>query len=1026
MPHVVFLASSRSHAGRVRAMVADLCPDLAPKVSVVTIYGLAHSVTTALEERPPMLLPAARQDAHVRELLRGDSVSWPQELGQARFTDRFATQVREQVSLLSRLGLTPGEVMSRGRAAGREDWVGLGQFYEQYLATLALSGECDYVGLVSRACELLSQEDIIARFRPDGSLVLVDDAEDLDETHLRLVKALVNPTTPVILAADLDAQIDEFRGAKWRGLLEVVGHWGDEGQGMDMVVLPSRLPGAIASACADVRRRIPVPAGLKSLATAYRDLPRNTRGRVRVYEAGDSEEEIRLIADTVREFYSAGRAWEDMAVLVRKKSQVASFAQGLEISGVPVAVSGDEVRANQSGVVQVLLCAARWAVTGEQPVGSALRALAVSPLGGMDIASVSAVERHFSHVVSGEVPDHLAVGFLAGAQETLPLAQRVERARGSGDIHQVLWSLWVGSGWDQGLRVQAEGVGPQARMANRDLDAVGEMFRQASAFTGASAEAGLHGLWAVVASAEIPQDLPRPSLLVSRGVRVTTVHRAKGESWPLVVVAGVQSGVWPARGLPAPVVSLTGLDDRIDESGRWESAEMRLAWVACSCATQELVVTSVASGEDRPSAWVGAIRAERVQGLRESADPMDGGRSVVPAPKTPTALIAELRRKGGAGASPGLQAAARTRLVALARTDSEADPDSWWGVARSDEVGEEAPSPGKSATFCGNDVPRPDQMTRAGARFSFSPSTVEALLTCPRKWWLENRGGGARPAAFDTSAGSLFHRVIAENGDASATDLVSRLGEEWPSIAVNAPWLSAPLREKYEVALERFVRWRDRENKQGWHHMASEAGFSGLVDVANQSGEVHFTVALHGRIDWLESDDEGNIRVADFKTGKVVPTAAKAEVNVQLGIYQLAVAQGLIEFGEGSGQSWGADLVYVTPDSPLASGLPTVRHQGPLARMRRGGDHDSVEEGDGGVSADEESAPEDGWSKGLSQDWRCKIGQVSHYETRVHHQLAVACAIVEEGEFPALVNDGCRHCAVRVGCPLSHGRRSPR
>ena len=999
-PHVLFLASSRSQAARVRALMASLSPWSASQITVVTTYGLAQSVVNAVGDRPVTLLTAARQDAHVRELLRSDALMWPDALGQARLTDRFAAQVREQVAILSRLGLTPQEVIQRGQDSGREDWGGLGAFFEQYLATLALSGECDYVGLVSRACDLAQISGNVERFRPSGSLILVDDAEDLDETHLRLVEMLVDSSTPIRLATDVDAQIDEFRGARWRGLFEVVEEWGKEGKDVSQIVLPSRLPGAIARACQTLRGRIPVPPGLRLVARDYRGLPDNGRGRVHVMVARDDEDEVRAIADTLRIFFSRGGAWEDMAVLVRKKSQVATFAQSLEFLGIPIALSGEEIRANQSGAVRTLLAGAEWVITGEVPRGAVLRSLAQSPLGKMDIALVSAVERRFAHVVSESDP--LLAGCVAGSDETAVLVGRIAKAREGLDIHEILWSLWISSGWDKSLREQAEGVGVSARLANRDLDAVGELFRQASGFTGADPEIGFHGLQGLVNSAEIPEDLPRASVLASRGVRVTTAHRAKGESWPLVVVAGVQAGVWPARGLPAPILSLSGLDERIGESGRVESTEMRLAWVACTCATEQLMITAVASGEERPSAWVDTIEAERVHSRGEVVEGQPSGK--VRVPLDAVGLIAQLRRQASSGTS-ALQVAARARLVDLASTYAHADPSSWWGVSPSVED---------------NAVDLNER--KDSVRLSFSPSTVEALLACPRKWWLETKGGGARPSTFATSAGSLFHRLIAENPDASAAILISRLGEEWPSIAVNAEWMTSALREKYEAALERFVRWRDHQSQEGWHHVGSEADFGGQIRIANRSHVVDYTVTLHGRIDWLAQNESGNVRVADFKTGKAVPSQKQAQSNVQLGIYQLALAQGLIESFGGPRQPSGAELVYVSPADVPASGMPVVRQQSALDYLSEG--VPSSLGGDGGVPSTEISDGDDDWSAALSGEWRDKIGGPTDYDTTVHHQLAVACAIVEEATFPAVSSTACRLCAVQAGCPLPQGRRT--
>ncbi len=48
-------------------------------------------------------------------------------------------------------------------------------------------------------------------------------------------------------------------------------------------------------------------------------------------------------------------------------------------------------------------------------------------------------------------------------------------------------------------------------------------------------------------------------------------------------------------------------------------------------------------------------------------------------------------------------------------------------------------------------------------------------------------------------------------------------------------------------------------------------------------------VRVKGRMDRLEQDGEGTIRVVDLKTGRTVPTKPALERHVQLAIYQRAI-----------------------------------------------------------------------------------------------------------------------------------------
>src|SRR5690606_25994857 len=95
------------------------------------------------------------------------------------------------------------------------------------------------------------------------------------------------------------------------------------------------------------------------------------------------------------------------------------------------------------------------------------------------------------------------------------------------------------------------------------------------------------------------------------------------------------------------------------------------------------------------------------------------------------------------------------------------------------------------------------------------------------------------------------------------------------------------------------------------------------LELATDAGPVR----LRGRVDRIERDSAGRVRIVDVKTGKNPPSGEEARTNRQRGIYQRAVerdALGGVSAAEGAG---GAALVYLgTP-----SRGPAERSQPPLA-----------------------------------------------------------------------------------------------
>src|SRR5687767_1746759 len=158
------------------------------------------------------------------------------------------------------------------------------------------------------------------------------------------------------------------------------------------------------------------------------------------------------------------------------------------------------------------------------------------------------------------------------------------------------------------------------------------------------------------------QQLPADSLAGSgdRGeaVRLLTAHASKGQEWDVVMVAGVQEGVWPDLRLRG---SLLGSEQLVDEVSQRVTPgakaqrmaqttallreERRLFHVATTRARHGVIATAVdsgavggAEGEERPSRFLHEL-------LRQAADPPSG-----PPPADPTPPGAP--PPGGPGGGP--------------------------------------------------------------------------------------------------------------------------------------------------------------------------------------------------------------------------------------------------------------------------------------------------------------------------------------------------------------------------------------
>ena len=76
------------------------------------------------------------------------------------------------------LGMDPVDVAEAGEAAGRPEWVGAGEFFEEYLDVLDAEGVLDYAELVHRCRILLADPEIVRRLRAELDWVFVDEYQD--------------------------------------------------------------------------------------------------------------------------------------------------------------------------------------------------------------------------------------------------------------------------------------------------------------------------------------------------------------------------------------------------------------------------------------------------------------------------------------------------------------------------------------------------------------------------------------------------------------------------------------------------------------------------------------------------------------------------------------------------------------------------------------------------------------------------------------------------------------------------------
>ncbi|MGW2328966.1 ATP-dependent helicase [Streptomyces sp. NPDC001700] len=960
------LTFSRKAAVELRdRMAARLGGVTGPRAT--TFHSFCYALVRAHQDvdlftDPLRLLSGPEQDVVVRELLAGQadleragraSVRWPDDLRACLTTRGFADEVRAVLARSRELGLGPRALGEFAARTGRPDWGAAADFLAEYLDILDAQGVLDYAELVHRAVLLAERPEVAAELAARYDVVFVDEYQDTDVAQTRLLRALAGHGKTLVAFGDPDQSIYAFRGADVNGIL---GFRDDfpraDGRPAPVEVLTtSRRSGArLLAATRLITGRMPLTRLPAHAVRAHRELTAaRDGGRVEVFTYPTTGAELDNVADILRRAHlEDGVPWSEMAVLVRAGGRsLPGLRRALTSAGVPIEVDGDDIPLRHEPAVAPLLTALRAAATAALPDSGGLTAalgvetaltLLTSPLGSMDAADLRKLGRALreeeraagqpvprpSDVLLAEAlaaPERLAVhdpAYARGAQRLgLLLRKALESLAGGGTAEQALWELWDGTPWPGRLEGAAQRGGAGGRNADRDLDAVCALFETAARAEERTGGRGALNFLDQLDAQDIAADTLSRRVARPDAVRLMTAHRSKGLEWRLVVVAGVQEGLWPdlrRRGslLEADRIGRDGLAEPLTP-GALLAEERRLFYVAATRARDRLVVTAVKAASDdgdQPSRFLtelGVTPADVTQRPRR--------------PLSVAALVAELRATTvDPDTSDALREAAAERLARLAALRDEdgrplvpaAHPSSWWGLYEPTH----------------SEVPLRDR----DRPVALSGSALDQLVnTCSLQWFLGREVKADAPSTAAQGFGNVVHvladEVASGRTPADLAVLMERLDSVWDALAFDAPWKSRQEKEHARAALERFLRWHVME-RGGRTAVASEHGF----DVTLEADA--YQVRIRGSMDRVEADAEGRAYVVDFKTGKQSVTRGEVAHHPQLAVYQLAVREGAVDglFGDARPEPGGAELVQLRQAAPKKEGgeaAPKVQAQDP-------------------------------------------------------------------------------------------------
>jgi DNA helicase II / ATP-dependent DNA helicase PcrA len=440
--------------------------------------------------------------------------------------------------------------------------------YALYEAGLSRCGALDFGDLIYRLVAALERDEAL-RNELQGRFehVLVDEFQDTNHVQYRLLRALCAGHRNLCVVGDDDQSIYRWRGADRRNILD----FRDEFPGAEVVKLEQNYRSTqriLRVAHAVIARN--VDREPKELWTE------NTEGpRVLSVRCDDERDEARMMVRAVRELGAEGRSLADMVVFYRIHAQSRVLEEALRAANVPYQVVGG-MRFYDRAEVKDALAYLRAIHNPDDDV-SLLRVINTPArcIGKSTIERLLDLAARRGSGVWGALEAAVGEGALGGA-----VARKLEPF----------------VGLVRGLRqLVAEGV---------RLSELGEAVVERTGYAPTlrnedtpEADARLMNLKELVGSlAEFEEEAEDPSLatfleLVSlqssvdemgaEGDRLTlmTVHAAKGLEFPVVMVAGLEEGMFPFRGFESD-----GQDEELEE-------ERRLAYVAMTRAKDRLILS---------------------------------------------------------------------------------------------------------------------------------------------------------------------------------------------------------------------------------------------------------------------------------------------------------------------------------------------------------------------------------------------------------------------------------------------------
>lgn len=884
-----------------------------------TIPSLAFAILRhqALETKSalPELISGSEQDAMLEELLelaasdKDFVASLPKNITRGSLKlSGFRTELRDLISVAIEYSIAPADLVGKApKGMLKEEWQVAAVLYQRYLEELSQERNThryDPASLLTEATSLITSGKVPTELR-ELRLILVDDAQELTPASTKFLAALSGLGASVVLFGDPDVATLGFRfsdpealthlnrdlakaaGKEPKSIVITAEH---KAHGVQIQQVLSHVTSRIGASLAGLQRKVALADGFgEHVFTKVFALQ------------GD---EHAWLAHQLRSEHLNNRVdWRDMAVVARSVNELVELENALAAESVPVRLIGAKSALKDEFGAAAMLELLHWAIidpsVGEREISYEVATeLMLSPIAGFDPVSLRRLRRILRAY-------ELSMG---GVRSSRELLADLFKARGSAadlptfqgeqahkfitlffelrdmaeqkdrTIQDLLWHIYSNSELSLRWPKRSLGVEEVSLQVSRNLDSVVALFSAAARYVERNPLGESREFVRSQRELKLPEDSIGVGANLQHRVSLVTPSGLIGRSFKVVAIAHLQEGIWPNLRPRSTLLGASVLDE-VQRTGSYSenrtgemSGELRMLAKAVGAASDRLYLSAISTEEEQQSQFI-----ELMTGQQHKVSDFDGSSLTL------RAIAGRLRRMLITTTDPKVRVEIAGQLARLAEAAVPgAHPDQWWGIKQ--------PTTTEPLAVLGVDVKDPQAL-------KVLPSELESFIKCPLHWFINAHGGG--DYSFKTQVGTLLHDALEHATTNSYDEFYSLVKSKWGLIDFDSEWASASEDRRVGIMINRLVSYLEKFKSDGEKGVWKEVKFDFEISGAHVSGKV----------DRIEVDKEGNVKIVDLKTSRSPVTKDKTQQHPQLGIYQLGLIDGAFK-----------DNPILTKEAPLKGG----------------------------------------------------------------------------------------------------------